>query len=195
VKTTGVLMAGVGGQGVLLASETLGLAALAEGLDVKQSEVHGVAQRGGSVVSHVRFGERVHSPLIRCGEADVLYAGEQLEALRYAHHLKPGGRIVMDDRVIQPIRLAADAPPYPEKVSEFLHGKGYRVTVCPALDLVVELGEKRCANVILLGLLSKQLELLYESWRTALEKRFPEQYLDLNRRAFETGRGCPSGCP
>lgn len=195
MKTTGVLMAGVGGQGVLLASETLGLAALAEGLDVKQSEVHGVAQRGGSVVSHVRFGERVHSPLIRCGEADVLYAGEQLEALRYAHHLKPGGRIVMDDRVIQPIRLAADAPPYPEKVSEFLHGKGYRVTVCPALDLAVELGEKRCANVILLGLLSKQLELLYESWRTALEKRFPEQYLDLNRRAFETGRGCPSGCP
>lgn len=186
--TTGVLMAGVGGQGVLLASETLGLAALAEGLDVKQSEVHGVAQRGGSVVSHVRFGERVHSPLIRCGEADVLYAGEQLEALRYAHHLEPGGRIVMDDRVIRPIRLAADAPPYPENVAEFLRGKGYRVMVCSAFDLAVELGEKRCANVILLGVLSTQLELSHESWQAALEKRFPKQHLDLNRRAFRTGR-------
>jgi indolepyruvate ferredoxin oxidoreductase beta subunit len=186
--TTGVLMAGVGGQGVLLASETLGLAALEEGLDVKQSEVHGVAQRGGSVVSHVRFGERVHSPLIRCGEADVLYAGEQLEALRYAHYLRPGGRIVMDNRMIRPIQLAADAPPYPENVVEFLRGKGYRVMVCSALDLAVDLGEKRCANVILLGLLSTQLELSYESWRAALEKRFPEQHLDLNRRALEMGR-------
>ena len=118
----------------------------------------------------------------------MLYAGEQLEALRYAHYLQPGGRIVMDDRVIQPIRLAADAPPYPEKVAEFLHGKGYRVTVCSALDLAVELGEKRCANVILLGLLSRQLGLSSESWQTALEKRFPERYLDLNRRAFEAGR-------
>lgn len=188
MKTTGVLMAGVGGQGVLLASETLGLAALADGLDVKQSEVHGVAQRGGSVVSHVRFGECVNSPLIRCGEADVLYAGERLEALRYAHYLVPGGRIVMDDRVIRPIRLAPDAPPYPEGVAEFLGGKGYQVMVCSALELAVELGEKRCANVILLGLLSRQLELSYESWQAALEQRFPEQYLDLNRRAFETGR-------
>ena len=188
MKTTGVLMAGVGGQGVLLASETLGLAALAEGLDVKQSEVHGVAQRGGSVVSHVRFGERVHSPLIRCGEADLLYAGEQLEALRYAHYLRPGGRIVMDDRVIRPIRLAPDAPPYPEGVAEFLRGKGYEVLVCSALALAVELGEQRCANVILLGLLSHQLELSDPSWRSAIEQRFPERYLELNLRAFQTGR-------
>lgn len=195
MKTTGVLMAGVGGQGVLLASETLGLAALAEGLDVKQSEVHGVAQRGGSVVSHVRYGERVHSPLIRCGEADVLYAGEQLEALRYAHYLGPGGRIVMDDRVIRPIRLAADAPPYPEGVAEFLRGKGYAVRVCSALEAAVELGEKRCANVILLGLLSRQLELSHESWQTALEERFPAQHVDLNRRAFEIGREVQAAAP
>jgi indolepyruvate ferredoxin oxidoreductase beta subunit len=140
------------------------------------------------VVSHVRFGERVHSPLIRCGEADVLYAGEQLEALRYAHYLKPAGRIVMDDRVIRPIQLAADAPPYPENVAGFLSGKGYRVTVCHALERAVELGEKRCANVILLGLLSMELELSQASWQTALEKRFPERYLELNRRAFEMGR-------
>jgi indolepyruvate ferredoxin oxidoreductase beta subunit len=195
VKTTGVLMAGVGGQGVLLASEILGLAALEEGLDVKQSEVHGVAQRGGSVVSHVRFGERVHSPLIRCGEADLLYAGERLEALRHAHYLGPGGRIVMDDRMIRPIRLSPDAPPYPESVVEFLRGKGYEVAVCPALTRAVELGEQRCANVILLGLLSTWLPLSEASWRTAIKRRFPEKHVALNLRAFELGRGLAAASP
>jgi indolepyruvate ferredoxin oxidoreductase beta subunit len=192
-KTHEVLMAGVGGQGVLLASETLALAALAEGLEVKQSEVHGVAQRGGSVVSHVRFGTRVHSPLIRCGDADVLYAAEQLEALRYAHYLEPGGVIVMDDRVIKPIQLsAASETPYPEGVAEFLRGKGYRVLVCSALRKAVELGDKRCANVVLLGLLSTRLSLSPDSWQAALTRRFPRKVLDLNLRAFETGRSVPS---
>ena len=164
--TTNVLMAGVGGQGVLLASETLALAALAEGLEVKQSEVHGVAQRGGSVVSHVRFGPRVHSPLIRCGRASVLFAGEQLEALRHAHYLERGGLIVMGDRVIQPIQLNPEsAIPYPEGVPEFLRGKGYEVLDIPALRMAVELGEQRCANVILLGLLSTRLELSQDSWQ------------------------------
>ena len=187
--TTNVLLAGVGGQGVLLASETLAMAALAEGLEVKQSEVHGVAQRGGSVVSHVRFGPRVHSPLIRCGEAHALYAGEQLEALRYAHYLKTGGQIVMDDRVIKPIQLSPDnATPYPDGVPEFLRGKGYEVVVFPALTRAVELGEKRCANVVLLGLLSTHLRLSHDSWREALERRFPEQLIELNLRAFEAGR-------
>jgi len=184
-------MSGVGGQGVLLASELLGLAALAAGLDVKQSEVHGVAQRGGSVVSHVRFGPRVHSPLIRCGEADVLFAGERLEALRYAHYVKSEGLIVMDDRVIRPIRLTPDAPPYPERVAEFLRDKRYRVLACSALQLAIGLGEKRCANVILLGVLSMHLGMAYGSWREALEKRFPEKHLELNLRAFEVGREAP----
>jgi indolepyruvate ferredoxin oxidoreductase beta subunit len=187
--TTNVLLAGVGGQGVLLASETLAIAALAEGLEVKQSEVHGVAQRGGSVVSHVRFGPRVHSPLIRCGEAHALYAGEQLEALRYAHYLEPGGLIVMDDRVIKPIQLSPDnATPYPDGVPEFLRGKGYEVQVFPALTRAVELGQKRCANIVLLGLLSTRLPLSQDSWQEALKRRFPEQLLELNLRAFEAGR-------
>jgi len=187
--TTNVLLAGVGGQGVLLASETLAMAAMAEGLEVKQSEVHGVAQRGGSVVSHVRFGRRVHSPLMRCGEAHALYAGEQLEALRYAHYLEAGGLIVMDDRVIKPIQLSPDnATPYPDGVPEFLRGKGYEVLVFPALTTAVELGEKRCANIVLLGLLSAHLPLSRDSWREALKRRFPEQLLELNLRAFEAGR-------
>jgi len=186
---TNVLMAGVGGQGVLLASETLALAALAEGLQAKQSEVHGVAQRGGSVVSHVRFGTRVFSPLIRCGEVDLLYAGEQLEALRYAHYLKPAGTIVASDRTVKPIQMPGVAEkPYPQGVPEFLEGKGYQVFSVSALGTAVDLGDKRCANVVLLGMLATHLPLREESWQAAIEKRFPAKVLELNRRAFAAGR-------
>ena len=186
--TTNVLMSGVGGQGVLAASETLALAAMAEGLQVKQSEVHGVAQRGGSVVSHVRFGARVFSPLIRCGEVEVLYAGEQLEALRYAHYVKPGGRVVCSDQTLEPIRIPGMERPYPQGVSQFLEDKGYDVQVVPALQTAVELGNKRCANVVLLGALAECLDLGDDSWQTALGERFPEKILDLNLRAFAAGR-------
>ncbi len=193
-RTTNLLMAGVGGQGTLVASETLALAAMAEGLDVKQSEVHGVAQRGGSVVSHVRFGPRIHSPLIRCGEADALCAGEQLEALRYAHYLEPGGLVVMDERTIRPIQLPdRPATPYPDDVPAFLRRKGLEVLALPATRIALELGEKRCANVVLLGLLSTRLGLAERSWRTALERRFPEGLLELNLRAFAAGRRALDG--
>jgi indolepyruvate ferredoxin oxidoreductase beta subunit len=183
------MMAGVGGQGVLIASEALALAALADGLQAKQSEVHGVAQRGGSVVSHVRFGPTVHSPLIPCGEVDLLFAIERLEALRYAHYVKPGSRIVMDDRPIKPIQLP-DAPEqsYPEDVPDFLRGKGCEVHVIAALQAALDLGEKRCANVVLLGALSTHLTLRRAAWETALKKRFPPKILDLNLRAFAAGR-------
>lgn len=188
-RTTDVLMAGVGGQGVLLVSETLALAALAEGLEAKQSEVHGVAQRGGSVVSHVRFGERVHSPLVRCGELDILFACERLEALRYAHYLKPGGAIFMDDRAIKPIRMPGmGETPYPEGVADFLKGKGYDVHVIAALEAAVELGDKRCANVVLLGALSLHTKLKDQSWRRAIEERFPERAVELNIKAFSVGK-------
>jgi indolepyruvate ferredoxin oxidoreductase beta subunit len=194
--TVNVLMAGVGGQGVLMVGETLALAALADGLQAKQSEVHGVAQRGGSVVSHVRFGERVHSPLIRCGEADMLYAAERLEALRYAHYLKPGGTVVMDDRAIHPIRMP-DTPdmPYPEGVPAFLQGKGYTMLVLEAFREAEALGDKRCANVVLLGALAARLDLGDEAWDAALRERLPEKILDLNLRAFETGRRLARATP
>jgi indolepyruvate ferredoxin oxidoreductase beta subunit len=172
-----------------VASETLALAGLAEGLEAKQSEVHGVAQRGGSVVSHVRLGPRVHSPLIRCGDADVLYGAERLETLRFAHYVKKGGLIVMDDRPVRPIQLP-DEPeqPYPEGVDAFLRGKGFEVIVVQALEAAVKLGDKRCANVVLLGALSTRLTLSDESWQAAIRRRFPEKILDLNLRAFEEGR-------
>jgi indolepyruvate ferredoxin oxidoreductase beta subunit len=187
-RVTNVLISGVGGQGMLTASETLALAALAEGLEVKQSEVHGVAQRGGSVVSHVRFGPRVHAPLIRCGEVDVLCAGEQLEALRYAHYVRPGGKLVLGDQTVEPIRLPGIEKPYPQGIPGFLTGKGYDVRVVPALRTAVELGEKRCANVVLLGALAACLPLSDASWETALARRFSASILELNRRAFDAGR-------
>jgi len=188
-KATNILLTGVGGQGVLAASETLALAALAEGLETKQSEVHGVAQRGGSVVSHVRFGSHVHSPLIRCGEVDLLYAGEQLEALRNAHYLKPGGTLVMSDQTVKPIRYPGEAEKsYPQGVAEFLRGKGHTVIVVPALETAVDLGDKRCASIVLLGALSALLRLRPESWIAGIERRFPSALRDLNRRAFAAGQ-------
>jgi indolepyruvate ferredoxin oxidoreductase beta subunit len=188
--STNVLMTGVGGQGVLVASETLALAALEEGLEAKQSEVHGVAQRGGSVVSHVRFGPRIHSPLIRCGEVDVLCAGEQLEALRYAHYVRPGGPLIVSDRTIEPIRLSTDGgSSYPGDVPGFLRGKGYDVITVPATTTAVELGDKRYANVVLLGVLSTFLDLQEAAWRAAIERRFPSGTRELNLKAFAAGRG------
>jgi indolepyruvate ferredoxin oxidoreductase beta subunit len=193
-RPTNVLMAGVGGQGVLVASETLALAALAEGFEAKQSEVHGVAQRGGSVVSHVRFGPKVYSPLIRCGEVDVLYAVERLEALRYAHYVKKGGAIVMDDRAIKPVQLpGGEELPYPEGVPAFLRGKGYDVLVVDALHAALDLGEKRCANVILLGALSTYVPLAEASWKQAISTRFPTKILELNLHAFAAGRRVAAG--
>ena len=170
-RTTNVLMAGVGGQGVLLASETLALAALESGALAKQSEVHGVAQRGGGVVSHVR------------------YAAERLEALRHSHTVRAGGVVVMDDRAIPPLQLPDEPPrPYPEGVPGFLRGKGLDVIVVDAIGAALALGEKRCANVVLLGALASRLDIGDDCWQRALESRFPAKILDLNRRAFERGR-------
>lgn len=188
-RSVNVLMAGVGGQGVLIGSETLALAAMAAGLEAKQSEVHGVAQRGGSVVSHVRFGRRVFSPLIRCGDVDVLYAMERLEALRYAHYVKPACPVIMSDHAIKPITLP-DEPDrsYPDEIPGFLRGKGYDVHVVPALQTAIELGDKRCANVVLLGVLSSFLALDEQFWQAAMERRFPKRVLQLNKKAFAKGR-------
>ena len=188
-RTANVLLAGVGGRGVLVASEVLAFAAVSDGLEAKQSEVHGVAQRGGSVVSHVRFGQTVHSPLIPCGDADLLYGGEPLEALRYAHYVRPGGTFFMDDRVIKPIQLP-DEPDqiYPQGIAEFLRGKGYEIVPIPAFQAATELGEPRCANIVLLGALSTRLGLSDAAWQASLQKRLPAKIVELNRRAFARGR-------
>jgi indolepyruvate ferredoxin oxidoreductase beta subunit len=187
MPVTNVLIAGVGGQGAVLASELLALAAIAAGHDVKQGEFHGVAQRGGAVFSHVRFGERVYSPMAPRGDVDYLLAMEKLEALRYAHFVKPGGTIIVNDQKIEPIRVA-DKRPYPDEAIDFLASKGFNVMVIKATDKAVELGNHRAANVVLLGALSGSLDIRQETWESTLRERIPEKLLALNRQAFAAGR-------
>ncbi len=187
MPVTNVLIAGVGGQGAVLASELLALAALAAGHDVKQGEFHGVAQRGGAVFSHVRFGDRVYSPMARRGDVDYLLALEKLEALRYAHFVKPGGTIIVNDHKVEPIRVA-DQRPYPDEAVDFLEGKGFNVVVIRATEKAVELGNHRAANVVLLGALSGSLDIPQETWERTLQERIPENLLALNQQAFAAGR-------
>ena len=187
MATTNVVIAGVGGQGAILASELLALAAVAAGYDVKQGEFHGVAQRGGAVFSHVRFGDRVHSPMAPRGQVDFLVALEKLEALRYAHFVKPGGTIIVNDHEVEPIRVA-DERPYPDDAIGFLEGKGFNVVVMRATEQAIELGTHRAANVVLLGTLAGSLDIPRESWEETLRERIPERLLDLNLKAFAAGQ-------
>lgn len=187
MAVTNVLIAGVGGQGVILSSEILALAALADGRDVKQGEFHGVAQRGGAVFSHVRFGDRVHSPMARRADVDFLLALEELEALRYAHYVKPGGTIIVNRHRIEPVRMGDDRP-YPEDAIGFLAGKGFRVCPVEATGKAIELGNYRAANVIMLGTLAANLDIPAGIWARTLEERIPASLLDLNQRAFAAGQ-------
>ena len=184
---TNVLIAGVGGQGAILASELLALAAIAAGKDVKQGEFHGVAQRGGAVFSHVRFGDRVYSPMARRGEVDFLLALEKLEALRYAHFVKPGGTIIVNDHKVEPIRIG-DQRPYPDDAIESLESKGFNVVFVKATEKAIEVGNHRAANVVLLGALAESLDIPEEVWDETLKARIPERLLSLNQQAFATGR-------
>jgi indolepyruvate ferredoxin oxidoreductase beta subunit len=181
-----VLIAGVGGQGVILSSELLALAAMADGRDVKQGEFHGVAQRGGAVFSHIRFGDQVHAPLAPKGQVDYLLALEKLEALRYAHFVKVGGTIIMNNHMVEPVRMA-DTRPYPEDAVEFLDGKGFEVITVEATQKAIELGNYRAANVILLGALAGHLDIPHDVWEKTLEGRIPKRLLPLNRNAFSAG--------
>jgi len=183
---TSVLIAGVGGQGVILASELLALAAMAAGHDVKQGEFHGVAQRGGSVFSHVRFGDRVHSPMAPRASVDYMLALEKLEALRYAHYVKPGGTIVVNDHEVEPIRLGDDRP-YPHDAIEFLESKAFNVLALGATERAIALGNHRAANVVMLGALAAALDIANEVWEQTLEQRIPERFSRLNRDAFAAG--------
>jgi len=208
-ETTNVILAGVGGQGVILASELVAMAAVHVGHDTKQTEVHGIAQRGGSVHSHVRFGDVVYSPLIKPGEADVLIATEKLEGLRFAHHVREGGVIVMNSYELppirqalrlrsgqaqgRPIRQAQDRPigaggHYPHEASDFLRSKGFRVIAFNATERAAALGNHRVSNVMLLGAASLYLSISEEIWKATLEDRLPAGLLEINRKAFAEGR-------
>ena len=172
---------------MILSSEILALAALADGRDVKQGEFHGVAQRGGAVFSHIRFGDRVHSPMVPRGQVDFLLALERLEALRYGHFVKPGGTVIVNDHKVEPVRMA-DIRPYPDEGNEFLEKKGFTVVSVPATAKAIEIGNHRAANVILLGALAVHLDIPQEVWDRTLSERIPGRLLELNQKAFAKGR-------
>lgn len=188
-KTYNLLFAGVGGQGSLLIAELTSLAAANFEFDVKQTEVHGVSQRGGSVETHVRFGAKVYSPVVTPGEADVVIGLEKLEALRFAHFADPdNGVIIVNEFEIVPSSVTGAEENYPHEVVEYLQGRGLQVISLPATQMAQDLGDGRMANVVLLGCLSTLLPIPKESWAKALQVRLPKRYLEGNRKAFAAGQ-------
>ena len=186
--TKSIMITGVGGQGTLLASRILGRLAISAGYDVIVSEVHGMSQRGGSVVTYVRYGEKVFSPIIDLGGADVLLAFESLEAYRYLPYLKAGGRLIVNTQHMMPMPVVTGAAKYPAGIEEEMAGKA-RTTLVDALALAKEAGETRSVNVALLGVLAQSLEFSHEAWRDALKATVKPAFLAANEKAFELGYG------
>ncbi|WP_243373967.1 indolepyruvate oxidoreductase subunit beta [Geotalea sp. SG265] len=185
---TNILMVGVGGQGTLLASEILSEVLKEAGFDVKKSEIHGMSQRGGSVVSHVRFGKEVNSPIIPEGEADILLGFELLESYRYLPLLKKGCKLVVNDLKINPSIVSTGGEPYPEGLEEKIR---QRFPDCVLLDgekLAISAGNAKTANTVLIGALSKQIDIDEKYWLAAIEKMVPAKALEINRKAFYLGR-------
>lgn len=188
MKTTSIMIVGVGGQGSLLASRLLGNLFVAAGHDVKVSEVHGMSQRGGSVVTYVRFGDAVYSPVIEKGEADFIVSFEELEALRYAEYLKVGGIIVTGEKRIDPMPVITGAAEYPVTAIEELRGAGITVASMDAAAAARDAGSEKAENVVLMGLLSRYFDIPEEDWLAAVESTVPAKFLELNRTAFLSGR-------
>ena len=183
-----MMIVGVGGQGTLLASRILGAALLDCGYDVKVSEVHGMSQRGGSVVTYVRFGDKVSSPIIEKGEADIILAFEKLEAARWLEYLKPDGKIIVNTQQIDPMPVVMGAAEYPEGVIEALKAAGADVETVDALPMAVEAGNSKAVNVILIGAMAKNMAVVEkEKWIKALTESVPPKFLELNLKAFEMG--------
>ena len=187
-KTTNIMIVGVGGQGTLLASRILGNAVIRMGYDVKVSEVHGMSQRGGSVVTYVKYGEKVHSPIIDNGEADIVLAFELLEAYRALPALKTGGRLIVNDQRINPMPVITGAAKYPENIIEKLSDK-VDTTAVDALALANEAGSFKAVNVVLIGVMAKSTNIPYEIWIDTIRDTVPAKFLDVNLKAFELGYG------
>ncbi len=181
-----IMIVGVGGQGTLLTSRIIGRAALESGCDVKISEVHGMAQRGGSVVTFVRFGDKVYEPVVEEGEADVIIAFERLEALRYAHFLKKGGVIVVNDHRIDPMTVVTGAMQYPEGIIESLRER-HEVLVIDGLGAALELGNSKVLNSVVLGAAAEKIGFPLEVWLSVIGKTVPSKTIDINHRAFIRG--------
>jgi len=187
-EATNILVVGVGGQGAVMATELISEVAMTAGYDVKKSEVHGMSQRGGIIASHARYGKNITSPMIGRGEADYVLAFEAIEALRSIEYLKPGGTIIVNEQKIVPPIAHFLKIEYPDHVKEKLEDGKRKVISLDAYKLSVELGSELLVNTLLLGVLSKQLDLPEKTWREVLVKRFGKKMLDQNLKAFEAGR-------
>ena len=185
-ETKNIMIVGVGGQGTLLTIRILGGITVEAGYDVKLSEVHGMAQRGGSVVTYVRYGEKVAEPIVEEGQADVLIAFERLEALRYAHFLKKDGVIIVNDQRIDPMPVVTGVAKYPDGIIEKL-SKKYRVVSVDAMDEAIKMGNSRVFNVIILGIAAKNMDFPKEQWIEVIKKTVPPKTIDINVAAFEKG--------
>ena len=189
MDTKNIMIVGVGGQGTLLASKMLGYVLLQQGYDVKVSEVHGMSQRGGSVVTYVRYGKKVYSPVIDKGEADVIISFEKLEAARWLEFLKKDGTIIPNTQEVEPMPVITGAAAYPENLIEKMQAAGAKVDAKDFLSIAQEAGSAKAVNIALMGRLSTYFsEISDEQWQDAIEKIVPPKFLDLNRKAFEAGR-------
>ena len=184
--TKNIMIVGVGGQGSLLASKLLGWLLLNEGYDVKVSEVHGMSQRGGSVVTYVRFGEKVYSPIIDKGEADLIVSFEKLEAARYLDYLKPDGTVVVNTQQIDPMPVVIGAAEYPEDIIETL-GKDHKVYTVNATEEAKKIGNSRVFNLIVLGVAAQHMDFTKEQWYEVIEKTVPPKTIEINKKAFDVG--------
>lgn len=187
METKNIMIVGVGGQGSLLASKLLGKLFLSRGYDVKVSEVHGMSQRGGSVVTYVRYGGKVYSPIIDKGQADFILSFELLEAARWTEYLKPGGRIVTNTQQINPMPVITGAAQYPQGLVEKMRQAGMDVDAFDALSLAEEAGSAKAVNIVLLGRLSKSFDFSQAEWEQAIQESVPPKFLELNLRAFALG--------
>jgi len=181
------MIVGVGGQGSLLASKLLGRLLVDEGYDVKVSEVHGMSQRGGSVVTYVRFGDRVYSPVIGRGEADFIVSFEKLEAARWAECLADGGRIIVNTQQIDPMPVITGAAVYPEDALDACVSAGIKVDAIDALALAEEAGSAKAVNIVLMGRLSKYFDIPEEKWLAAIENSVAPKFIEMNKKAFALG--------
>ncbi len=183
-----ILFSGVGGQGILLASELTAYAQLEAGFDVKKSEVHGMAQRGGSVVAHLKYGERVYSPLIEPGTADIQVAFEELEAARYLPYLHRDSAVVVNTQKILPPAVATGKAQYPENILDELKARGINVVAVDAFALAAEIGELRTANVVMVGAMSNFLAVSPQIFLDVIDQRVKKQFCEVNKKAFQAGR-------
>jgi indolepyruvate ferredoxin oxidoreductase beta subunit len=188
METKNIMIVGVGGQGSLLASKLLGRLLLTRGYDIKVSEVHGMSQRGGSVVTYVRFGDKVYSPVIDLGQADFIVSFELLEAARWTRYLKPDGKIIVNTQQINPMPVIIGTAQYPEGLVEKMAAAGIDVDAFDALTLAEQAGSAKAVNIVLMGHLSKNFDFTEDEWMDAIEKSVPAKFLDLNKTAFLLGR-------